>query len=82
MRNLAFACLVSCGLLAGCAEADKVVGYNHDTGQVDPDNPAKDVQDGLRIFGPWGEIAAGIVGLGAGAYILVRKIQKRTKKNS
>lgn len=80
MRKLAFACLVSCGLLAGCAEADKVVGYNYETDVVNPDNTAKDVQDGLRIFGPWGEIAAGVVGLGAGGYILFRKIQRKVKK--
>jgi hypothetical protein len=79
MRNLVFASLVACGLLTGCVAADKAVGYNHETGQIDPDNPVAKVEDGLRIFGPWGEIAAAIVGLGVTGYIIVRKIQKRIK---
>jgi hypothetical protein len=80
MRKLVFVSLVSCGLLAGCAESDKIIGYNQETEQVDPDAPVQKVQEVLPIFGPWGEIAAAIVGLGVGGYILVRKIQKKVAK--
>lgn len=79
MRKLVFACLVCTGLVAGCAEADKVVGYDHETGQVDPDNPAATGQKIVKGFGPWGEIAGLVIAAVAGGYITVRKIQKKIK---
>jgi len=65
--------------LYGCGTIDGVVGYDPTTGVVAPDAPINTVIDTAEGFGPWGAIVAGALGLLAGGYVLVRKIQKKLK---
>jgi hypothetical protein len=65
--------------LAGCALMDSATGYNPVTGEVAPDAPINTAIEVAEGFGPWGSVIAGAIGLAAGGYVLVRKIQKKLK---
>lgn len=72
-------------VVAGCKAMDSFFGYDHDTGQVNPtDAPISqvdDVADGVGVLIPgasiWVELGLGILTAVGGAYVAIRRFQKK-----
>jgi len=87
-RNLLTLILLVLLVVAGCKVLDDFVGYDHGTGQVNPDAPISQVEDvadnvGVLIPGAdlWVELGLGVLGaLGAG-YIAIRRFQRKRESS-
>ena len=76
-------------VFAGCKALDNFYGYDYDHDrQLPGPSQADEVTQLVRPLvdttagAPWGEIIGGLIAVIGGGYVLVRRIQRRIKKNN